>query len=51
MQLLPELKARGKAILVISHDERYCRVADRVVKLDCGTLDEVISKHEPVRCY
>src|SRR5262249_44489961 len=27
-QLLPELKARGKAVLVISHDDRYFHVAD-----------------------
>jgi putative ATP-binding cassette transporter len=37
-QLLPELKARGKAVLVISHDERYFGVADRVVRLDYGKL-------------
>lgn len=48
--LLPELKARGKAVLVISHDDRYFHVADRVVRLDYGTLDEVIPNHEPVRC-
>src|SRR5262249_27376208 len=39
-RLLPELKGRGKAVLVISHDERYFHVADRVVRLDCGTLQE-----------
>ncbi|HEY1377654.1 MAG TPA: cyclic peptide export ABC transporter, partial [Gemmataceae bacterium] len=37
-QLLPELKARGKAVLVISHDERYFGVADRVLRLDYGKL-------------
>ncbi|MDQ3804642.1 MAG: cyclic peptide export ABC transporter [Acidobacteriota bacterium] len=35
-QLLPELKARGKAVLVITHDDQYYHVADRVVKLDYG---------------
>jgi putative ATP-binding cassette transporter len=40
-ELLPELKARGKAVLVISHDERYFCVADRVVKLDYGQLREM----------
>jgi|KBSMisStaDraftv2_1062788.scaffolds.fasta_scaffold08481_3 putative ATP-binding cassette transporter len=42
LQLLPELKARGKTVLVISHDERYYYVADRFVKLDYGmiVLDE-----------
>lgn len=38
-QLLPELKARGKTVLVISHDDRYFDVADRVIKLDYGKLD------------
>jgi putative pyoverdin transport system ATP-binding/permease protein len=38
LQLLPELKARGKTVLVISHDDRYYGVADRVVKLDYGKL-------------
>jgi putative ATP-binding cassette transporter len=38
-QLLPELKARGKAVLVITHDEHYFRVADRVLKLVEGRLE------------
>jgi putative pyoverdin transport system ATP-binding/permease protein len=37
-QLLPELKAKGKALIVISHDDRYYHVADRVIKLDSGKL-------------
>jgi putative pyoverdin transport system ATP-binding/permease protein len=37
-QILPELKARGKTVLVISHDERYYNVADRIIRLDYGKL-------------
>jgi len=37
-ELLPELKAKGKALIVISHDDRYYHVADRVIKLDYGKL-------------
>ncbi|MBW8863333.1 MAG: ATP-binding cassette domain-containing protein [Verrucomicrobia bacterium] len=37
-QLLPDLKARGKAVVVITHDDRYFSVADRVIKLDYGKL-------------
>jgi len=37
-QLLPELKARGKAVLVITHDDRYFHLADRVIKLDYGKV-------------
>ncbi len=35
-QLLPDLKSRGKAVLVITHDDRYFALADRVLKLDYG---------------
>jgi len=38
MHLLPELKAKGKTILVISHDDRYYNVADRIIKLDEGQI-------------
>jgi len=38
-QLLPELKARGKTIVVISHDDHYYHVADRIVKLEYGQVD------------
>jgi putative ATP-binding cassette transporter len=37
-QLVPDLKSRGKTVLVISHDDRYFHLADRVVKLDYGKL-------------
>ncbi|HEX2252228.1 MAG TPA: cyclic peptide export ABC transporter [Thermoanaerobaculia bacterium] len=37
-RLLPELKRRGKAVLVISHDDRYFGVADRILKLEEGQL-------------
>jgi putative ATP-binding cassette transporter len=37
-RLLPDLKARGKTVLVITHDDRYFHLADRLVKLDYGKL-------------
>jgi putative ATP-binding cassette transporter len=37
--LLPELKARGKTVIVISHDDRYYDVADRLIKLEDGKLE------------
>ncbi len=37
-QLLPELKANGKGVLVISHDDQYFGVGDRVLKLVDGKL-------------
>jgi putative ATP-binding cassette transporter len=42
-QLLPELKARGKTVFIISHDERYYEVADRLIKLDNGQV--VMDQH------
>lgn len=37
-QLLPELRQRGKTVLVISHDDRYYPVADRILKLERGVV-------------
>lgn len=37
--LLPDLKARGKMVLVISHDDQYYHVADRIVKLEYGKIE------------
>lgn len=45
--ILPELKARGKTVLVITHDEKYFPLADRILKLDYGKL--VSSEPVPVR--
>ena len=38
-QLLPHLRDQGKTVLVISHDDRYFHVADRIVKLDYGQVE------------
>lgn len=38
-QLLPELKERGKTVIVITHDDRYYDVADRLIKLDRGQVE------------
>ncbi len=37
-RILPDLKAKGKTIIVISHDDRYYHVADRVVKFENGQV-------------
>ena len=37
-QLLPELRARGKTLVLITHDDRYFDRADRVIKLESGRL-------------
>jgi putative ATP-binding cassette transporter len=38
-QILLDLKQQGKAVLVISHDDRYFHLADRIIKLDYGKVE------------
>ncbi|MEH2144279.1 cyclic peptide export ABC transporter [Nostoc sp.] len=38
-KLLPELRSRGKTVLVISHDDRYFHLANRIIKLDYGQIE------------
>jgi len=38
-RVLPDLKARGKTVIAVTHDERYWHVADRVVKMDLGRVE------------
>lgn len=40
-ELLPELKARGKTVLAITHDDRYFYLADRCIKLDDGQISSI----------
>jgi putative ATP-binding cassette transporter len=37
-KLLPDLKARGKTVLVITHDDHYFDMADRLIRLDYGKV-------------
>jgi len=37
-ELLPDLKRQGKTIIVISHDDRYFHMADRIVRLAAGRI-------------
>ncbi len=39
-ELLPGLRARGKGVIVVTHDDRYFHVGDRVLKLDEGKIVE-----------
>lgn len=39
-ELLPELRARGKGVIVVTHDDRYFHLGDRVLKLDEGRIVE-----------
>jgi putative ATP-binding cassette transporter len=46
-QLLPELRARNKAVLVITHDDHYFHLADRLIKLDYGKIEPEKPLPEP----
>lgn len=39
-ELLPELKARGKCVIAITHDDRYFDLADKVIKMEAGQILE-----------
>ncbi len=39
-ELLPALQARGKSVIVVTHDDRYFHLGDRVLKLDEGKIVE-----------
>jgi len=36
--LLPDLKAKGKLVLIICHDDHYFDVADRMIRLESGKI-------------
>lgn len=37
--VLPHLREQGKTVVVITHDDRFFDIADRILKLDRGTED------------
>jgi len=43
-ELLPELRGQGKIIIAVTHDDHYFDVADKVIKLDLGLIED-ISRH------
>ena len=49
-ELVPELKNRGKTVIVISHDDRYYGLADRLIKLESGKIeyDQPVVSSEPL---
>lgn len=37
-ELLPELRTMGKTVLIISHDDRYFHLADRLIRMENGRI-------------
>jgi cyclic peptide transporter len=46
-ELLFDLKRLGKTVIVVSHDERYFHLADKVVKFAGGTIASITGKQVP----
>jgi putative pyoverdin transport system ATP-binding/permease protein len=46
-QLLQDLKSRGKTVIVITHDDRYFGLGDRLMKLDYGQLVDAQLEGQP----
>jgi len=40
-ELLPRLKADGKTVIAVTHDDRWFAVADRVLKMDYGRIADI----------
>ena len=40
-ELVPELKKSGKAVIIVTHDDRYFDHADRIYKMDLGSFARV----------
>ncbi len=38
-KILPDLKAKGKTVIAVTHDDRFWHVADRVIKLNLGVVE------------
>ncbi len=37
-ELIPNLKRKGKCVIVVSHDENFFGVADKIIRMDKGTM-------------
>jgi putative pyoverdin transport system ATP-binding/permease protein len=40
-EILRDLKARGKTVIAVTHDDKYFHTADRVLKMDYGSMSEL----------
>ena len=48
-ELLPELRAEGRTIIAVSHDDRFFHVADRVLQCEAGALSPWRGEELPYR--
>jgi putative pyoverdin transport system ATP-binding/permease protein len=43
-ELLPDLKARGKIVICVTHDDRWFHLGDRIYQMNEGRIEEVRAK-------
>jgi len=43
--LLPEMRSRGKIIIAITHDDHYFDVADKILRMRQGELEDITQDH------
>jgi putative ATP-binding cassette transporter len=48
--ILPSLKAEGKTVIAVTHDDNYFDACDRLIKMDYGKIIECDEFDEPVSC-
>jgi cyclic peptide transporter len=50
-ELLPKMKAMGKIVFAITHDDHYFDVADRIFKLEMGKVEYVREKESVLETF
>ncbi|KKI89727.1 peptide ABC transporter [Bacillus sp. SA1-12] len=51
MELLPDLKEKGKCVIAITHDDRYFHLADKVIKMERGKIVEEVHPNEEIKSF
>ncbi|MCV3211989.1 ATP-binding cassette domain-containing protein [Plectonema radiosum NIES-515] len=47
-QILPDLKSKGKLVIVVTHDDQYYHLSDRIIKLNNGIVEYDKLQQQPL---